>query len=151
MKKNLFFLLFLGCNSLMLQAQDFLVGPTISYQSQAGNTLKLGGYFVKPIFGDAMGIRLDANTQFAYFRNQFLVIPEGSLTIYPTFNNLILPFVEGELTPYTLTPKIGLSFATILDLGIGYGFDIHTKQDLKPIKGFTFSFGINIPLNAVLY
>lgn len=129
-------------------AQDFLVGPSISYQSQAGNMLKVGGYYLQPLAGNAVGIKLEANAQFAYFRDQFWVIPEGSFTFYPTFNNLIVPFVEGELTPYTATPKVGLSVASIVELGFGYGFDIKTKQDLKPIEGFTFSLGFNIPLNA---
>ncbi|WLD22994.1 hypothetical protein NU10_09730 [Flavobacterium dauae] len=133
---------------ICVNAQDFLIGPTISYQSQAGNLLKVGGYYLQPLVGDSFGLKLEANAQFAYFRNQSVVIPEGSLTFYPSFNNLILPFIEGELTPYTVTPKIGLSVATMVELGFGYGFDIKTKQDLKPIKGFTFSLGINIPLNA---
>ena len=130
-------------------AQDFLVGPTLSYQSQAGNILKVGGYYLQPLAGDAVGIKLEANAQFAYFRDAFRVIPEGSLTFYPTFDNLILPFLEGEITPYTVTPKVGLTVATIVDFGIGYGFGTKVKEGLKPIKGFTFSFGINIPLNAL--
>ncbi len=131
-----------------VNAQDFLVGPSVAYQSQAGNMLKVGGYYLQPLAGHAVGIKLEANANFAYFRDQFLVIPEGSFTFYPTFNNLIVPFVEGELTPYTATPKVGLSIASIVEFGFGYGFDIKTKQDLKPIKGFTFSLGFNIPLNA---
>lgn len=134
--------------STFANAQDLLIGPTISYQSQAGNSLKVGGYYLQPLAGNAVGIKLEANAQFAYFREQFLVIPEGSFTFYPTFDNLIIPFVEGELTPYTATPKVGLSIASIVEFGFGYGFDIKTKQNLKPIEGFTFSLGFNIPLNA---
>lgn len=130
------------------QAQDFLVGPSISYQSQAGNMLKVGGYYLQPLAGNAVGIKLEANANLAYFRDQFLVIPEGSFTFYPTYNNLIVPFIEGEFTPYTATPKVGLSIATIVEFGFGYGFDIKTKQELKPIEGFTFSLGFNIPLNT---
>lgn len=147
MKKLLYFILPLSCASTV-QAQDFLLGPTLSYQSQAGNLLKVGGYYLQPIAGDSFGIKLEANAQFAYFRDAFRVIPEGSLTFYPTFDNLILPFFEGEITPYTITPKVGLTIATIVDFGIGYGFDTHIKEGLKPIKGFTFSVGFNIPLNA---
>ena len=111
-------------------AQDFLVGPTLSYQSQAGNILKVGGYYLQPLAGEAVGIKLEANAQFAYFRDAFRVIPEGSLTFYPTFDNLILPFLEGEITPYTVTPKVGLTVATIVDFGIGYGFDTKVKEGL---------------------
>lgn len=145
--KKILFIIGLGFPTLG-NAQDFLIGPTISYQSQAGNMLKAGGYYLQPLAGNTVGIKLEANAQFAYFRNQFLVIPEGSLTFYPTFDNLIVPFAEGELTPYTVTPKVGLSVASIIEFGFGYGFDIKTKDNLKPIKGFTFSLGINIPLNA---
>lgn len=134
--------------STFANAQDFLVGPSVSYQSQAGNMLKVGGYYLQPLAGNAIGIKLEANANLAYFRDQLLVIPEGSFTFYPTFNNLIVPFVEGELTPYTATPKVGLSVASIVEFGFGYGFDIKTKQDLKSIEGFTFSLGFNIPLNA---
>lgn len=147
MKKILFLLINLSFVT-NAQAQDFLVGPTIAYQSQAGNMLKVGGYYLQPLAGNAVGIKLEANANLAYFRDAFLVIPEGSFTFYPTFNNLIVPFVEGELTPYTVTPKVGLSIASIVEFGFGYGFDIKTKHDLKPIKGFTFSLGFNIPLNA---
>ena len=134
--------------STFANAQDFLVGPSVAYQSQAGNMLKVGGYYLQPLAGNAIGIKLEANANLAYFRDQLLVIPEGSFTFYPTFNNLIVPFVEGELTPYTATPKVGLSVASIVEFGFGYGFDIKTKQDLKSIEGFTFSLGFNIPLNA---
>ncbi|WKW46744.1 hypothetical protein P3875_01345 [Myroides sp. JBRI-B21084] len=145
--KNLFVITALAFG-LHANAQDFLLGPTITYQSQAGNMLKLGGYYVQPFANNTMGFKLEANAQLAYFRNQFLAIPEGSLTYYPTFNRLIIPFVESEITPYTLTPKVGLSVATIVEIGLGYGFDIKTKENVKPINGFTFSMGFYIPLNA---
>src|SRR5690606_42148157 len=73
-----------------VNAQDFLVGPSVAYQSQAGNMLKVDGYYLQPLAGNAVGIKLEANANFAYFRDQFLVIPEGSFTFYPTFNNLIV-------------------------------------------------------------
>ncbi len=149
MKKTIYSLVFLA-TAVTANAQEVLIGPTISYQTQAGNLLKIGGYYVQPILGNDIGFRLDANAQFAYFRNRFLVIPEGGVTIYPTFDNTIIPFAKGEITPYTLTPKVGLSVATIVDFAIGYGFDIKTKEGLKPLEGFTFSVGINIPLNILL-
>ena len=144
-KLSIAIILLLGFN---VNAQDFLVGPTLSYQSQAGNLLKVGGYYLQPLTGDSFGLKLEANAQFAYFRDAFRVIPEGSVTFYPTFDNLILPFFEGEITPYTVTPKVGLSVATMVEFGFGYGFDTKVKEGLKPIKGFTFSLGFNIPLNA---
>src|SRR5690606_5419773 len=95
-----------------------------------------------------VGIKLEANALMAYFRDQFVVIPEGSLSFYPTFEGVVIPFIEGEITPYTITPKIGLSVASFIELGVGYGFDSKVKADLKPLNGFTFSLGFYIPLNA---
>src|SRR5690606_17002332 len=108
MKKTIYSLVFLAM-TVTANAQEVLFGPTISYQSQAGNLLKVGGYYVQPVFGNDVGFRIDANAQLAYFRNRFLVIPEGGITFYPTFDNAIIPFAKGEITPYTLTPKVGLS------------------------------------------
>lgn len=146
--KKIFYTFLILLLPLVNNAQEFLVGPTISYQSQAGNLLKIGGYYLQPLNDDSFGFKLEANAQLAYFRNDIRVIPEGSLTFYPTFDNLILPFVEGEITPYTITPKVGLTIATIVDFAIGYGFDTKTKENMKPIKGFTFSLGFYIPINA---
>lgn len=145
--KKILFLIVLSLPDC-LTAQDFLVGPTISYQSQAGNVLKVGGFYLQPLAGNSVGFKLEANAQLAYFREQFFIVPEGSLTFYPTFSNLIVPFAEAEITPYTLTPKIGLSVATMVEFGLGYGFNTKIKDNLKPINGFTFSLGINIPINA---
>ncbi|MGJ1316708.1 hypothetical protein ACR78R_29400, partial [Sphingobacterium multivorum] len=61
------------------------------------------------------------------------------------------PFVKAELTPYTITPKVGASLFSIVDLGIGYGFDYNTKKNFKPIDGITVSVGVNIPLNFHIY
>lgn len=144
------FYLFLLLVSMQGFSQTSLYGPAISYQSQSGNMAKIGGYYMHYFGKTNVGVKLDATANFAYFRNQFLVIPEAGLTLYPNADLLIEPFIEAEINPYTATPKVGFSVATILDFSFGYGFDLKTKQDLKPLKGFTFSFGINIPLNFEL-
>ena len=144
------FYLFLLLFSAQGFSQTSLYGPTISYQTQSGNMGKIGGYYMHYFEKSNLGVKLDATANFAYFRNQFLVIPEAGLTVYPNADVLIEPFIEAEINPYTTTPKVGFSVATILDFSFGYGFDLKTKQDLKPLQGFTFSVGINIPLNFEL-
>jgi len=145
-----YFWLFILLGSMQGFSQTSLYGPTISYQSQSGSMGKIGGYYLHYSEKTNMGIKLDATANFAYFRNQLLVIPEAGLTFYPNVDLLIEPFLETEINPYTVTPKVGFSIVTILDFSFGYGFDLKTKQDLKPLQGFTFSIGINIPLNFEL-
>ncbi len=122
------------------KAQDVLFGPTIAYQNQSGNFGKIGAFV---IFGNKTFLKTDVNLNIANMRGQTVVIPELGLTYYQTPAN----FYELEITPYTLTPKIGLSLFTFVDIGLGYGFSYNEKNNFKPIKGFTTSINLNIPLN----
>ena len=127
------------------KAQDYLVGPTLSYQFQKGSIVKTGAYFAFPFSGDHI-IRADATANFTWTQSKFAVIPEGALSYYPQ-TYVLTPFVRAELTPYTLTPKVGVSLATLLDLDFGYGFSIKKKTDYQTIKGFAVSLRFSIPLN----
>lgn len=147
MKYLSFCILFMGWQGF---SQTSLYGPTISYQSQSGNMGKIGGYYFYFSEKTNIGLKVDATANLAYFRNQLVVIPEAGLSLYPNADLLISPYVKAEINPYTFTPKIGFSLLTIVDFGFGYGLDVKTKPNLKPIEGFTFSIGINIPINFVL-
>lgn len=129
-------------------AQDYLVGPTLSYQFQKGNIVKTGAYFAFSFLGENI-LRADATANFTWTQKKFAVIPEAAITYYPqTF--VLPPFVRTEVTPYTVTPKIGVSLATLLDIDFGYGFSIHDKVDYRPMKGFAASLRFSIPLNYKL-
>ncbi|MDM1296122.1 hypothetical protein HX021_17695 [Sphingobacterium sp. N143] len=138
----MFFLLFF---SKKVTAQDHLIGPTLSYQFQKGSIIKAGGYFAFPFVGDNI-LRADATANFTWTQKKFALIPEAALTYYPQ-TYVLTPFVRAEVTPYTFTPKAGISFATLLDLDFGYGFSINEKKDYNPIKGFAVSLRFSIPLN----
>lgn len=141
------FLTLLLLTSLMGYSQTQLYGPTISYQTQSGNMAKVGGFFLRSSGTANVAFKIDATANMGYFRDQFVLVPEVGFTFYPTDFNLILPMIEAEVTPYTFTPKVGFTLLTILDFSLGYGIELNTKKDLKPIKGFTFSLGVNIPIN----
>lgn len=128
-----------------IKAQDHLIGPTLSYQFQKGSIVKTGAYFAFPLIGDHI-LRADATANFTWTQKKFAVIPEAAITYYPQ-TYVLTPFVRTEVTPYTLTPKLGVSLATLLDLDFGYGFSINDKKDYKPIKGFAVSLRFSIPLN----
>lgn len=143
MKKYLIFLF--GLISSISFAQTSVFGPTISYQSQSGNMAKIGGFYLHNSSSN-FTYKIDATANLAYFRDKFVAIPEIGITYYPKTDFLILPMIEAEVSPYTVTPKVGFSVLTIVDFTLGYGIETNTKESLKPIKGFTFSFGLNIPL-----
>lgn len=128
-----------------LKAQDYLIGPSLSYQFQKGSVLKTGAYFAFPFSGDHI-LRADATANFTWTQKKFAVIPEAAITYYPQ-TYVLTPFVRTELTPHTITPKVGVSLATLVDLDFGYGFSINEKRDYNPIKGFAVSLRFSIPLN----
>lgn len=123
----------------------YLFGPSISYQNQSGNFLKFSAYGLFELAGNLVKVDLGGN--YATMRDHSHVIPELGLTYFLN-DDLGLFFVKGELTPYTITPKVGVSFVTFLDIALGYGFDMGAKQGLKPITGLTFSVSLNIPVFA---
>lgn len=128
-------------------SQTQLYGPTISYQSQSGNMAKIGGFYLHNSESN-FTYKIDATANLAYFRGKFRAIPEIGFTFYPKPDYLISPTLEAEVSPYTITPKIGFSILTMVDFSFGYGIETNTKTNLKPIRGFTFTFGLNIPINA---
>ncbi|MFD2969518.1 hypothetical protein [Sphingobacterium bambusae] len=126
-------------------ADKWIWGPSIGWQYQSGNFLKASGWgLFAP--NDRQYIKIDAGANFTWMRDQTTVIPELGLTYYLS-NKLIFPFIKAEATPYTITPKVGIGLLSIIDLGLGYGFSMGTKDDFKPIKGLTGSVSLNIPLN----
>ena len=153
--KKTFILLFFLCVvtqlSIAQQAKGnkWIWGPSVGWQYQSGNFLKASGWgLFAP--NDHQYIKIDAGANFTWMRDQSTVIPELGLTYYVS-TKLIFPFLKAEVTPYTVTPKVGIGLLSIIDLGIGYGFDMRTKNNFKPINGLTGSVSLNIPLNFHLH
>jgi len=136
--------------SVISKAQDvnkssWIVGPSIGYQHQEKSFLKASLWGLTDL-GYANYIRFDAGANLTFADKTAHVIPELGITYYLSAKG-IWPFLKAEVTPYTLTPKIGLGLFNILEFGAGYGFELKQKTNLPPIKGFNFSVGINIPFN----
>lgn len=154
---RLLLLLVLSSNALSqsykkTSSNESLYGISLSYVNQSGNFGKIGGFY-ETVLADNFIIKLDFNANLTGMRNQFSIIPEFGATVYYLESNTMIlgTFLETELTPYSVTPKTGITLFTVMDFGVGYGFDIHQKENFKPIKGFQFSFGLNIPLNFNIY
>ncbi|UIR55802.1 hypothetical protein LZQ00_16240 [Sphingobacterium sp. SRCM116780] len=131
-----------------VKAQDMLYGPSVSYQYQKGSIVKTGGYFAFAFLGENI-LKTDVTANFTWTQNKFDVIPEIALSFYPE-TWAVAPFLRAEATPYTFTPKVGVSLATLIDLDLGYGFSIADKKGYLPMKGFAASLRFNIPLNFKL-
>jgi len=133
-------------------SNEIIYGISLGYANQAGNFGKVGA-FTEVSFGDAFFLKADVNANLTGMQNQFNVIPELGFTLYYLETEMLLlgAFVETEITPHTITPKIGLTAITFFDIGFGYGFEFNQKENFKSLKGFQFSVGLNIPLNFNIY
>ena len=139
---------FLSTKGQEKKANGWIFGPSIGYQYQSGSFLKASAW---TLFApnQSQYIKFDAGANFTWMMDQTTVIPEFGVTYY--LNNVaVWPFIKGEITPYTATAKAGISIFSILELSAGYGFDINTKENFKPIDGFTVGVGINVPLKLHL-
>lgn len=144
-------LLLLAISTFSLaRAQDrsksnWIVGPTVVYQYQSNNFVKVSFWGLTDL-GYADYLKIDAGADFTWKNKKTHVIPELGVTYY--LNTVaVWPFVKAELTPYTITPKVGLGLFNIIELGVGYGWSFKDKKDLGPIQGFNISIGLSLPLN----
>lgn len=144
----------LGCAQLS-QAQmrhvkhdGWVWGPSVGYQYQKGNFVKasLWGLFA---LNPSQYMKIDAGANATWMMDQTTIIPELGISYY--LNNVaVWPFIKAEVTPYTVTGKVGVSLFSLLELSAGYGASLQTKKDFKPIDGFTFGLGVNLPLKLHL-
>lgn len=126
------------------QQSAWNLGASAGYQYQNGNYLKVSGWALLDQY-KAGFFKVDAGANFSWMQDKTTVIPELGLSYYFA-EQWRWAFLKAEVTPYTVTPKLGLSIVSLVDLGLGYGFEFNKKKDFVPIKGFTLSVGINIPL-----
>lgn len=127
----------------------WIFGPSVGYQHQKANFLK-GSFWALTDLGYANYLRIDGGANVAWYNKKTHIIPELGLTYYLSAKG-IWPFLKTELTPYTVSPKVGVGVFNIVELGLGYGFALQTKKDFKQIDGLNFSIGLSLPLNYHLY
>ncbi|QQT27534.1 hypothetical protein [Sphingobacterium spiritivorum] len=141
----LFLLLLFAPKSLLAQKNKWIWGPSVGYQYQSGNFLRVSGWNLFALNSKEY-IKLDAGANFTWMMDKTTVIPELGFTYYRE-DKMFWPALKAEITPYTFTPKIGFGLICLADVAVGYGFNISTKSQFKPIRGFTASVNFNIPFN----
>lgn len=139
--------IFLGL-AVKVQAQNYFIGPSISYQYQKGSIVKAGAFYTTDI-GASNVLKLETTANFTWTQGKYAVIPEVAATYYLDMYYIGF-FGRTELTPYTASPKVGFSILTIVEIDFGYGIPLATKTDYRPIEGFTTSLRFTIPLNSKL-
>lgn len=130
------------------QHNRWIWGPSLGYQYQKSNFLKASFWGLTDL-GYANYLRIDAGADLTWKNKKTYVIPELGLTYYLGAKGL-WPFAKAEVTPYTITPKIGLGVFNLFEVGVGYGFDLQAKEGVGVIMGLNFSAGFSLPLNFIL-
>jgi hypothetical protein len=151
---RIFTVLLFAMLSIFAKAQEvnkskWIIGPSIGYQYQDKHFVKASLWGLTDL-GYANYLRFDAGANMTFADKKAHFIPELSVTYYLSAKG-VWPLIKAEVTPYTLTPKLGFGIFNIVEFAAGYGFELKQKSNLPPIKGFNFSVGINIPFNYHLH
>lgn len=125
--------------------RGWIIGPTVSYQYQKHNMLKVSFWGLTDLnFSDYL--KIDAGANFIWPNSKLCVIPEVGLTYY--FNSIITwPYLKVEVTPYTVSPKVGVGLFNIVEFGAGYGWSLQERKKGGEIDGFNVSLSASLPLS----
>lgn len=163
MKKPFFILLF--TSMLFTQAQEseyqdftayYLFNVGYTYQNINYFEGGLNAYLVQP--NDNI-IDLGATANLGYSDKNFIAIPEAQIgylwnikrsAIDPYSTNFNSAFwtVRGSVSPWHITPEVGITVVSLIDITAGYGFQFreHPNVDLEGLK-----IGVSLRLPFLLF
>lgn len=148
----------------MAHAQAEFQDYTAYYLFNAGYTYQqinyfeggLNAYLVQP---NNNVIDLGATVNLGYSDNQLITIPEAQIgylfnaknsSIDPYSSNFNAAFwvIRTSVSPWHVTPEVGISIVDLIDITAGYGFEFrnHDKVDLDGFKA-----GISFRLPFLLF
>ncbi|WP_235891169.1 hypothetical protein [Sphingobacterium lumbrici] len=117
MKKIVVFCCVLLCYAVSLKGQErvggnsWIWGPSIGYQYQRGNVLKLSGWgLFAP--NEYQYIKIDGGANFTWMMDRTTIVPELGLTYYLSDRG-VWPFVKGEITPLYRDTQGGYKFGIV--------------------------------------
>lgn len=163
MKKHLF-ILFLS-STLFIQAQEleyqdftayYLFNVGYTYQNLNYFEGGLNAYLVQP--NDNI-IDLGATANLGASDGKFIAIPEAQIGYLwnikrsvidpysPHFNSAFW-LVRGSVSPWHVTPEVGITVVSLIDISAGYGFQFreHPHVDLEGLK-----IGVSLRLPFLLF
>jgi hypothetical protein len=146
---KLFFLSPLLFVSMLCQSQSFLENTfaEAGYTYFNGNLIKLGAKHIIKETPISLGI-------YGYlgnYNNKTILIPEANATVYIGGNDFMkasrgfLPFARVGLSPKTVTPEIGISLFTLIEISGGYGIKTNNTTLYNP-EGLRLNFAVAFPL-----
>ena len=156
MKKIVSIFILLACFQAKAQ-QDLTDYLTINlgYEYWNGNYGKVGTdlYLVQP---NNNILAFSANANLGYMKDKFRVIPEiGAGYMFnfenkpgdPYSSNFSSAFyvIRTEVSPWTITPKVGIAVLSLLELNAGYSFEFRENKDFKDMNGFRAGLTIHLP------
>jgi len=101
-------------------------------------------------------ITFNANVNLGYMRDKFRAIPEvgiGYLFNFennlgdPYSSNVSAPFysVRLDVSPWTVSPKIGIAVLGLLEFNAGYAFEFRDNNNFKEMNGIRAGFMLHLP------
>jgi len=101
-------------------------------------------------------LTISANINLGYMQDKFRAIPEVGLGYLFNFkNNPTDPYSSNissafystrvEVSPWTVTPKVGIAVLGLLELNAGYAFEFREYKDFKDMNGFRAGLTIHLP------
>lgn len=156
MKKIIALFIFLCAFNLQAQQKTtpyFVLNAGYEYWN--GNYGKLGTDLYLVQRNDNI-ISMNANVNLGYMRNEFRAIPEIGIGYLFNFrNNLGDPYssnmnsafyvARADISPWTITPKIGITVLGLLEFNAGYAFEFREYKNFKDMNGFRTGFTVHLP------
>lgn len=100
-------------------------------------------------------LTFSANANLGYMQDKFRVIPEIGAGYMFNLNKKGNPYsshfnsafyvIRGEVSPWTVTPKVGIAILSIVEFNAGYSFEFKENKDFKNMQGFRAGFIFHLP------
>ena len=101
-------------------------------------------------------LTFSANANMGYMKDKFRIMPEvGAGYMFNFSNNTGDPYssnissafyvVRAEVSPWTVTPKIGFAVLSLLEINAGYSFEFRDNDNFKDMSGIRAGLTIHLP------
>lgn len=101
-------------------------------------------------------LTVNANVNLGYMQDKFRAIPEVGVGYLFNFkdnvadlysSNVSAPFYSArvDISPWTITPKIGIAVLSVLEINAGYSFEFRANKNFKTMDGFRTGLVFHLP------
>lgn len=156
MKKIVAFLVLFTC--IQTNAQQKLTDYftfNLGYEYWNGNFGKVGADLFL-VQNNNNILTFSANANMGYMRDKFRVMPEvGAGYMFnfrhngadPYSSNMHSAFyvLRAEVSPWTITPKLGFAVLSLVEINAGYSFEFRDNDNFKDMSGFRTGLTIHLP------